>query len=848
MIKVKKLFSFLVISFFILSSFAFAQSTNEVSVSSSASGGGGSGGSDSFNPMGGTEMKPGSMNRGPSEDQLRAMAKEKMGKDFSEEKFQQMMEQYQQQPSRKEDVSYGQKGFENRYDSGPSYGGLSKEQMLFYMVFENIGNDIDPREIKDKCNEPGKIADIVISKLKARVGDIQNLCKKIEARESNCDDYSKKMCAMIGAPRAISNSNEIEKMQSMAFACPVDKEAIVHVCIIRSQNYLDKQINNIAENCEKKARSDSERMKQECERSRQNQVCEKDKYVSQCLTNMGARKDDFDDSGKRKIVCPKNPTPACGDGTKLESKTDANGCESYTCISTVASNPCPVQPVPSCKDSESIQKKSDERGCVYYYCQTAIISTPCKDAPLTSCPPGNLQAKTTDDKGCPSYVCIPKCPEQNVMTCPSGQVLQTKTDTNNCVTYFCSTATTTCREPTKPACSSSQTVTTKYDSNKCPYYECVTATTSSGSGSNSSSVTGAAVLNTYDDYLKQCESNWAQQERICKNTESSCGSTNYAERCKEQSEKNSEKVRPKIDENCKSQTESFILAAEDKCSRLDKEKTKCFEETSKKCSQVKGLSETCRLTLTEDNLRKFIVEEAGKRCRFSEKLEDNENITKSDKVEIVLAVLNTATQSDMDKLKLFVNDIKEDLKLQDTTVYKGTINPSSFGDVKLLPFVVNAKLSTFESSEKAKDVKAKIVAGQKAEDVASKLISLRDSDVPSQYLYVIEDKASDVLNVSDKLKDVEKKDGEKGLGYKMKLFFGFAKKAEQEEIRQLQESGKKLNSSIDALAKLSDEVPSDVAKSILKEQVENLKKQQKDIDALIAAKEKKSKGLFGVFG
>ena len=82
----------------------------------------------------------------------------------------------------------------------------------------------------------------------------------------------------------------------------------------------------------------------------------------------------------------------------------------------------------------------------------------------------------------------------------------------------------------------------------------------------------------------------------------------------------------------------------------------------------------------------------------------------------------------------------------------------------------------------------------------------------------------------------------------MKLFFGLAKQAELEEIKQLQESKSKLNNSITTLAKLVDEVPSDVAKSILKEQVESLKKQQADIEVLIAAKEKKAKGFFGLFG
>ncbi|MBI4452241.1 hypothetical protein HY637_02330, partial [Candidatus Woesearchaeota archaeon] len=159
-----------------------------------------------------------------------------------------------------------------------------------------------------------------------------------------------------------------------------------------------------------------------------------------------------------------------------------------------------------------------------------------------------------------------------------------------------------------------------------------------------------------------------------------------------------------------------------------------------------------------------------------------------------------------------------------------------------------AKISAAESSERSKEVKSKIVASTKVEEAAGKLASLRDSDVPSEYLYIIEDKASEVLDASDKLEEVEKKEENKGFGYKIKLFLGLAKAAEQEEIKQLDESKAKLQNSIETLTKLIDEVPSDVAKAILKEQVENLKQQQEEIQVLIETKGKKAKGLFGVFG
>ena len=845
MAGIKKTLSFSVMIFVLLSNIAFAQST---SMDDSASAG-----SDNQNFEGrfsasfdsgvsSNEMSRGSLNNEPSEDEMRAMAKAKLGDKFTEEEFQRMMKNYRGGSDNKDnDFSYNQQGFEHTYDAGPSYEGYSKENMIFGMLFEHIGDDIDPREIKQFCNDPDKIADMVISKLKSKVGDIQSLCAKMEERESNCNDESKKMCSMIGTAVKTITSNEMENANSAAFSCPVNKDSIIHACLLRSNSYMGQQMKNMEASCEERARIDADRINRECDNFNNNHVCNRDKFVSQCLNNLGARKDDFDESGKRKVVCPEYTTPSCGENSKLEARTDANGCQSYHCTESAAQ--CPQQATPACRDGETVQKKSDDRGCTYYYCQVA--SAQCPEPTQPTCASNSHVEKKVDDRGCISYYCTSNpCPSVTKPNCATEETIQASYDSSGCITgYQCIKQQPDCPEPAKPTCSDGQSLTTRYDSNKCVSYECISVTT------NSSGITGSVVFNTYDDYVKQCESDWPQQEKMCQSMQVNCDRIKvFAEKCKEQAKKNNDEFKIKVEENCKSQTTSQILAAEDRCSKIDEERSKCAEQTEKRCGQMKGLAEKCKSTLTEEGVRHFIIEEANKRCKFSDTLEDTGSIQKSEKVEIVLAVINTATQSDFDKLNLFVNDLKEDLKLQDTTVYKGTANPKNFGDIKLLPFVVNAKLNTVSSSEKSKEVKEKLVASRKVEDSANKLASLRDSDVPSQYLYIIEDKANDVLNVSDKLGEIEKKEDEKSVGYKMKRFLGLARQAEQDEIKQLQESKSKLQNSIETLTNLVDEVPSDVAKSILKEQVENLKKQQDDLQVLIDSKEKKAKGFFGIFG
>jgi len=801
-IKVKKYFSLLIIIFLILSYVAFAQdaySTSDEHGNNNSVGVKESGESNQESNQGNTQNEVNSkekditnrfMKGEASKDEMRAMMKARMGDKFSEEELQKAMTELNQRKNRKETFSYDNGGFGQAYDSGPSYEGYSKEQMIFGRIFQYIGDDIDPREIKEYCSDPNKIADIVIGKLKEKVSDLQKICSEFEDNKAKCNDMIKNNCARIGTAMLREGATEMEKMMAAAYTCPVNKDAIVEACKIRSKSNMEERIKHISESCEEKFDLQGERLMQECDKFKEHQICDKDKFMSQCMN--GIKKEDFE-----RKKCPENPVPDCGKDSTLQKKTDANGCVYYYCSATATQatanqQTCPTRDVPACKESETLQKKVDDKGCVYYYCQSTTTTATTNPATTT----------TTN-----------ACTEATMPTCAAGSSIQKKTDDRGCV-----------------------------------YYYCQTTTATPSTTSNSTSITGSAVLSTYDNYLSHCENSWMMQQKTCVNMPNICDKTAYVEKCKEQEQKNAADYSAKIEQHCDSDTISEIKYAEQRCSKIDERKQKCIEQSAKRCEQMQGLAQECKDTLTEEKLRNFIVEEVKKRCKFTDIIENVDDVKKSEKAEVILAVLNTATQSDFDKLKLFVDNLEEDLKLQDTTVYKGTIEPSRFGDIKLLPFVVNAKLSSIESSARAKEVKTKIVAGQKAEDAAGKLVSLRDSDVPKEYLYIIEDKASDILNVSDKLGEIDKKEAQKGVGYKIRLFLGLAKAAEKEEIKQLGESKDKLQSSIDALSKLVDEVPSDVAKSILKEQVGNLKKQQEDIEVLIQTKEKKAKGLLGLFG
>ncbi len=795
MIKINKSISLLTVIFLIISNIAFAQAA------------------DSFESDSNTQVSTIDINskekemmgrfmKGElSEDKMRSMAKEKFGNAFDEMEFQKGIIELKDRMKRKEAFSYENEGFRGKYDIGPSYEGYSKEHMVFGMIFEYIGDDIAPREIQQYCNDHNKIADIIIGKLKKKVGDIQNICSKAEEHEAKCTEIVKKGCSQIGTPFVREGATEQEKIQSVAYSCPANKDAIVQACKLRAKFYMEQRAKNVDESCEKRFDFEGQRLMKECARFKQYQACDKEKFMNQCMG--GIKKEDFE-----RKQCPEYHVPACGEGQKLRDKTDSDGCVYYYCEATTT-NICPPASVPQCAEGTAFQKKVDDKGCVYYYCSA------------------------------------PKCPEISKPTCNTDETLQAYYDNAGCATSYQCIRQQTCPEVAKPACSEGQSLTAKYDDKGCIIgYECIRIT----SNNTFTTITGGVILRTYNDLLLHCENSWKDQERMCSNMQGECNTDAFIEKCKEQENKNNGDFVSKIDQHCETETASEISAAEQRCSRIGEERQRCLEQNTKRCEQMNGTAQQCKDLLTEERLRDFIVEEAKKRCKFTGIIQNEEELRRAERVEIILAVLNTATQDDLEKLKLFVDDLHDELKLQDTTVYKGTIDPNRFGDIKLLSFVVNAKISTAVSSERSKEVKEGLVTGHKAEEVASKLVSLRDSDLPSEYLYIIEDKASDVLNVSDKLGEVQKNEEQKGIGYKIRLFLGLAKKAEQEEIKQLEDGKEKLKNSTETLTTLIDEVPSDVVKAVLREQVDNLKKQQEDIGNLIKSKEKKAQGLLGIFG
>ena len=605
MVKVKKLFSLLAIVLLMLNNAVFAQYTDASyyegrPIDKSREG-------IDYYREGDVIVYPGGMGSSENdmmerfrkgdidEGKMREIAKEKFGEEFDEIEFEKGMLEMKERAKRKEAFSYEHSGFGESYYMSPSYEGYSKEHMIYGMVFEHIGDDIDPREIKQYCSEPDKVADIVIKKFKEKVGDLQSMCKRIDEQESKCLEYSKKGCSQLGTSIVRKDATDMEKLQAVAYSCPPDKDAIIEACRKRSMNYMEQRMENAADMCKKRFDFEGERLLRECRRFNEQQVCDKEKYIERCMG--GAKKEDFE----RK--CPEYAVPACGENSQLKAKTDSNGCTYYYCESVQIACTADVQ---QCPDGSYVSR-DHSKNCEFKPCPTMQ----CPEPTAPTCASGQTIQKKTDDKGCAYYYCeAQKCPEVSKPVCNSDEHLQAYYGNAGCITSYQCIRQTTCPTIEKPLCAEGQSMTTRYDDKGCiSGYECIpisstgNSTTISATGS-AVRITGRAVL-SYDDFMRQCEGNWLEQERICSGMQSKCDKESFIQKCREQENKNNAESISRIEQHCELYTDSEARAAEQRCAGMDMERQKCIEQSGKRCSQMKGMAQQCREFLTEENLRKF---------------------------------------------------------------------------------------------------------------------------------------------------------------------------------------------------------------------------------------------------
>lgn len=697
--------------------------------------------------------------------------------------------------------------FEGKYDFGerrefsampnfgPSYEGYNKESMLFAKLFGYIHDEMEDFESMDYCSEPEKTADIIIAKVKGKVGEISSVCKEMESYEKECREKATKDCSMMGQADTSYAVDEMHKYEILSGSCPVNKEAIERSCILRFKQNIEDRSEFAKENCENQWESYGKQNHAQCKSASVQMVCDEDSYLKSCLDRYGVREGEEE---REEFRCPDVPQkPQCENGA-LKEMHDANNClVSFQCVQNIVNTVCQLT-------AEEAERQSNE------------------------CVAKNGMPEKTYENNCITSV---KC---SIQQCPYTEE-QIKQKESDCI-------------------AANGKFETIKEGNCIMAVECrVVAPDTSSSGSivgDGDSITGqvTGASNIYKTYKAQCQKEWGYQKQNCEQIKQQCkGKDDFINECIKREKGFAEKDMANAKQQCEIDSLVQIKHMERQCARIDAEKQRCMDEGTKRCETMQGLGAQCREKMTEENFRNFMFREAEKKCKFKEYTK-KKDFTKYKKMEVVIAVIDTVTEEDISKVKSIVGELQKKYEIDGKAIYEGKMNPNDFGELKMLNFIVDAKLNAPESSDTAKAKKESIIAGLNPEKVVERLLELRESDVSSEYVYIIEDEANDLLDASKSIDDVKESEESKGLGYKLKLFLGFAKDSEESEIKNLEASKQRLETSIKSLGKLAEDMPNEISKDILKEQVAELERQKEDIDSLVKQKQKKSKGLIRLFG
>jgi hypothetical protein len=689
------------------------------------------------------------------------------------------------------DDEFGGRDFNRGPDFGPEY--QNKEEMLFGRLFHLIEDDINEFEMLQLCGTPDKIADIVIEKVTGRIGDISNACSEIENHELECKERIERDCGQMGKPDLRYAQDEREKKEMMAWSCPPNKEAIVDLCIENSGEWIDEKLNYVEEDCEFEWKRFGGANDPSC--NSRDEQCDESNFIDQCLQRYKPYEEQYEDNyydddnnnrPKDSYSCPDVTAPSCNNGY-LEQDYDSNGCiRSYRCVE-FQQDQCGDYFDPVCGD-DGISYHNDceaqKAGVGYSFGECG-----------SQCPYSDEETAKMEDQ------CNAEGGQPEIIT------------DNGCVADV-----------------------------KCHFKAADESNQVTGQ------VTGISGAFTYEEAKRECNFEWDNQKRFCSDNKDYCDKGQYVDSCKKRQKQNIEFEIENNQRQCERDANVQIRHAERECSRIDAERDRCYEDGSRQCGRTAGLAGDCRDTMTEANFRAFIMKEAQKHCKFVPFIKDKENIKNLERMEIVLAVYDSVTEEEIKKLSSVIEGLDQKFELEGKIIFQGIVDPTRFNEIKKLNFVVNAKLNAPRSSDVSNVKKTQIISRINPQRVVEKLLEIRDTKISSEYKYLVEDKASDLLEVSDDIDQLEQKEGEKGIGYKLKLFLGLAKGIEEDEIKGLERSKERLETSINTLSKLVATVPDDIAKAILKTQVEDLELQKEDINDLIEQKRKRSKGLLQLFG
>lgn len=130
--------------------------------------------------------------------------------------------------------------------------------------------------------------------------------------------------------------------------------------------------------------------------------------------------------------------------------------------------------------------------------------------------------------------------------------------------------------------------------------------------------------------------------------------------------------------------------------------------------------------------------------------------------------------------------------------------------------------------------------------VEAQMKQLATQDV--EHAEILKEKSQELVQVKEDVSAMQQTEDDKGLGYKFKSLFGLMKDQELSEAQRIRDNIHKLDETIKVLNQVSQSSNDPLVQAVLADQITSLREQQAQLEKLAEEKEKRAKGLFGLFG
>ncbi len=723
--------------------------------------------------------------------------------------------------------------FKARENYGPRIPDFSKRPDGIYgMAFQYIDDEINEKELFPLCGEPEKIADLLVGKIKEKVGgDVSTVCNEFPVAE--CTQRVEEGCNRIGKPpeEFFEDASELEKKEMTARTCPVSgEETFVELCKERSKQWLEtrREVISDQEFCEQEFSRRQPRDFQDEPSERVDRVERVERRSTPPFESQERMRDEVSQS---------EPTTGIQESESSETKT-----------STIDSS-----------SSSSSTETNTGGGAT----NSATSGNSANSATSGSSSGTGTSTDTNSASTSPSGVTGSAIAEQKTL----GQsLLRIITGAAAGLGLVEESSTGSGGEGSGSGAGSPVSGDA----------------TSTGGGSGSSNQEqppqGDFGRGTQDNFrqddFRQDQMSPENKERFDRESRESRRDFEREDRRRppidefrddsvreEPSEFESfrpERRGPSKDEmlkecidrqkeeaenptHCKVEAKIEAKRQTQMCTRFEKEQKKCKERNTQMCKKLEEVQTLCKEKMNEQSLREFILREAKRRCAFAEVQDELSGPEESQGYIALLTLSEDSTVKDIEGLEISMGATLDRYRaIRDSIVYgakyeskdeatkAGQLAAKFSGSVVLGVDVV--KDFREGESAKQKDLRKRLLLA------AKRLESAKGGDFGGVA------QTQDIVEAAQELKSQEEG---KGTVYKFLKFFGAKKEQELREAKTLEEK----NSKIDELVKeLENEIADEqdpVLATILGEEIETLKKQKEELNTHIEEKKDDAGGIFG---